>query len=196
MTDRGEPPPTAGHPGPRWQGDGSLGGPPPARSGDPPQAPGGRDRVASDAGERDYASFWRRAAAWLVDEALVKTFLWLTIILLVTFITGGVPQSSSEELDVLALLPRLILSVGYDWVFWSQGWTPGATLLGIRIVREDGEPPGATRAAARVGGSAISSLALFIGYLWMLRSPHRQTWHDIFAGTYVVNAPREEPTLR
>lgn len=190
--------PPMGHPGPRWQGDGSLGG---ALPGHDLGATDGaaahvvlRDLRALYAaeGDRDYAPFLRRLGAWVVDEA-AKTLLWATIIIAVTVLTGSVPGAPSSEFDVVALLPRFVLSSGYDWMFWMHGWTPGGNLLGLRIVRADGEPPGAGRAAARVAGSWLSGAVAFIGYVWMLRSPHRQTWHDSIAGTYVINVPREDP---
>lgn len=187
MTDRGESLPPAGHPGPRWQGDGSLGGRQPSPAEVALQELRERHAVATD---RDYASFWRRLGSWLVDEAC-KTLLWLAIVTVFTILMGDTPQTS-DDLDPLALLPRAVLSLGYDWMFWTEGWTPGARLVGIRIVRADGAPPGPARAAGRVAGSMISGIPFFIGYLWMLRSPRRQTWHDALAGTYVVNVPSED----
>ncbi|MEX1022376.1 MAG: RDD family protein [Dehalococcoidia bacterium] len=206
MTTSGAPPPS-GHPGPRWGGDGSLGGGA-ADTAAAPHAPRDLDAGAGEgdpAGvalrdvrrrfavetDRPYAGFWRRFGAWVVDEAL-KTAFWIAIIVMVVFVTGRAPASTSgTDVSPLALLPRLMLSAGYDWIFWAQGWTPGALVLRIRIVRADGAPPGHGRAAMRVAVSALSSAAFFIGYLWMLRSRRRQTWHDMAAGTYVVMAPDE-----
>jgi uncharacterized RDD family membrane protein YckC len=106
-------------------------------------------------------------------------------------LTGG-SGAPSESDSVLTLLPRLILGMGYDWIFWTQGWTPGAAIMEIHITDDEGRPPGPRRAAIRVLGSILSGMAFLVGYAWMLRSPRRQTWHDIMAGTVVVRVPIDE----
>jgi uncharacterized RDD family membrane protein YckC len=194
MANPGEPSPSAGHPGPRWGGDGSLGEPGSEAdttvlaAADPPVI------LASvrsgDGPDRNYASLGRRLASFLVDEA-AKTFLWLIIIVTVLPWTGEVASASSDEVDFLALLPRILLSLGYDWIFWTQGWTPGAAVLGLRIIDDTERPPGPRRAAVRVAGSVLSGASFFVGYLWMLRSKRRQTWHDSMAGTFVIREERE-----
>ena len=139
----------------------------------------------------EYASFFRRLGAFVLDE-VAKTFLYLLILLFVASLTGGLPESaSSGEIDPVALLPRLLLSVGYDWIFWSQGWTPGANAMGIRIVRPDGSPPGIGRGGIRALVAIPSSALFFIGYAWMLFTPRKQTWHDLAAGVYVVRVEDE-----
>lgn len=189
---RPEPPPS-GHPGPRWEGDGSLGGAAAA----PIEASPARAALDEVLGRfeaepgRPYASFWRRLGAWLVDEA-AKTTFWLVVMSMLVGVTGRTPSAPDpDSLDLLAVLPRLVLSAGYDWIFWTHGWTPGALLLRIRIVRADGEAPGPRRAATRTVSAILSSAAFFIGYVWMLRSKRRQTWHDLLAGTYVIVVPQE-----
>ena len=201
MPDRGEPSPPSGRPGLRWGGDGCLDDTP-TETGREPVDTERIDRAASEAlngalqpSKRpaahegvEYASFLRRSASFVVDEA-AKTFIWLIILTFVAVLTGGVPQGNPG--DPLSLLPRIILSLGYDWLFWSQGWTPGANVVGVRIVDAEGGIPGPRRATTRVFGSVLSGMAFFVGYLWMLRSPTRQTWHDRMAGTYVVMRDRE-----
>ena len=39
----------------------------------------------------------------------------------------------------------------------------------------------------------LSLSTLLIGFAWALFSRRRQTWHDLAAGTYVVNAPERGP---
>jgi uncharacterized RDD family membrane protein YckC len=150
---------------------------------------GVRRNEAGSPSAPDYASFPRRTAAYLLDE-LGKTLIWIAIIAtFVLFTSGSGPSSDSG--DVLALLPRLVLGMGYDWIFWTQGWTPGSAIMEIRITDAEGRPSGPRRAAIRVFGSLLSGAAFLVGYAWMLRSPRRQTWHDIMAGTVVVRVPKD-----
>ncbi len=169
-----------GRPGPRWEAGGFPSATPSDRG--VPVVPPSALRASVQV---EYASFFRRLAAFLVDE-LAKAFVYLSIVLVVAMF-GGLPESaSSGEIDPVALLPRLLLSVGYDWIFWSQGWTPGTNALGIRIVRPDGSAPGPVRGGIRALVAIPSAFFFFVGYAWMLFNPRKQTWHDLAAGVYVV----------
>lgn len=187
-----------GYPGPRWSGDGALSRPTPRPQDDPtsplhappplPPLPASPPVAAQEPEVplilgQPYASLTRRAAAYLVDVVLK--------VLLAEVILGlaGVPVSINP-LDPAVFLPMEMLRRGYDLIFWTQGWTPGARLAGIRIVTEDGDPPGFGRAFRRMMCSIISEMAVFIGYAWMIWDPRRQTWHDKFAKTYVVVVDR------
>jgi len=208
----------AGAPGPRWLGDGAMARPSsatPVTDPDAREAPfvvGGNEpmprtvgahglehqtakvrgrRIPPPAGYEAYAPFWRRCLAFAVDE-IIKTSIYLIIFAL----TGSVPAADAANLSFADIAPRLLLSMGYDWMFWSQGWTPGTALMGIRIVRADGSAPGPLFAAVRVAGSLVSAMALFVGFAWMLWSPRRQTWHDILARTMVVMVPPKEGERR
>ena len=54
---------------------------------------------------------------------------------------------------------------------------------------------------ANIGISIVMTAILYgtplvfagIGFLWILRDPERQAWHDRIAGTFVVNVPRNWP---
>lgn len=180
---------TQGHPGLRWGGDGSLseidrrqdprpgaawGAP---ESSTPPEAGRAAGILSNPAGE--YATFIRRTAAWLLD-------LFIKLLLVdIVFLAAGVGPVL-DPFDPVTLLSVQALNRGYDWIFWAQGWTPGARLLRMRIVTEEGLPPGWGPAFRRVMGSILSELALMVGYLWVLWDGRKQTWHDKIAGTYVV----------
>ncbi len=79
------------------------------------------------------------------------------------------------------------LSVFYfETAYWHA--TAGQRLLGLSVVRPDGEPVGWARALVRTLALGISMLYLFLGVLWIGFDRLRQGWHDKVAGTYVVHA--------
>lgn len=85
-----------------------------------------------------------------------------------------------------------ILLVSYHIAFWTwQATTLGGIIVGLRVVRTDGQPLRPVDALVRGLSSVFSFAALGIGCFWMLHDPERQTWHDMIAGTYVVKVPRE-----
>ena len=100
---------------------------------------------------------------------------------------------------LIALLGRGVTSVtwllaaAYFIYFHSSaaGQTPGNAVVGIRVARvEDGRPLTFGSATVRWAVSLLSSLVIFIGYLWMLFDDRKQTWHDKAAGSVVVKTSR------
>lgn len=198
--------PPAGAAGPRWGGDGALRRETEAQeaarqaSRTAREAPspvedasssGPGPSVASPAASAlllprgaELATFRRRAIAGSVDFVL-KSLLFQIVV-----IAAGI-EDVAYPLPIAMLIAGQILSRGYDFIFFTRGRTPGAWLLGIKIVRvEDGAEPGVWRAFARAFGALLSEAALGLGYVWALRNPRRQTWHDSMARTIVVVAPR------
>ena len=81
----------------------------------------------------------------------------------------------------------LVVGVEYFLYFWSTtGQTLGDRVVGVRIVREDGGTLSLGGAAIRYLGLIISTLAIFLGLLWVIWDPKKQGWHDKMAGTVVV----------
>jgi len=83
-----------------------------------------------------------------------------------------------------------ILYIVYCIFMLSQynGQTLGKRLLNIRVVNQDGTTPDVRTATIRSFSTILSGLVLCIGYIWALFNPKKQTWHDILANTYVVEA--------
>ena len=120
------------------------------------------------------AGFWRRFAAAFIDGlviAIVDTVLRLVL--------GTAGQ-----------LLGFVVSLAYFTYFHGRtGQTPGDAALSIRVVdvRDNpGQPIGYGRALVRFLVSIVSAIVFFLGYLWMLWDPHKQTWHDKAAGSVPV----------
>jgi len=87
-----------------------------------------------------------------------------------------------------------LLALAYHVTFWTlKGTTLGGIICQLRLVRVDGTPVRLPDALVR-GLTGIFSLAVLgLGFLWILKDPERQAWHDRVAGTYVVKVPRNWP---
>jgi uncharacterized RDD family membrane protein YckC len=87
----------------------------------------------------------------------------------------------------LASLFSTFFGAIYLIFFWViSGFTPGKALLGLRVVRSDGQKLHLGRAILRLIGYFIAALPLFLGFVWILFDNRRQGWHDKIAGTYVI----------
>ena len=87
-----------------------------------------------------------------------------------------------------------LFALAYHVSFWTlKGTTLGGIICQLRLVRVDGGRVGFPEALIR-GLTGIFSLAVLgLGFLWILKDPDRQAWHDRVAGTYVVKVPRSWP---
>lgn len=121
------------------------------------------------------AGFWRRFGAVLIDGIITGV---VTVILLLLLKTVG-------------YVLGIVLAAAYFTYFEGgpTGQTPGKQALGIRVIDfSTGGPIGYGRAFIRYIGRIVSSLVIYIGYLWMLWDKEKQCWHDKFATDVVVPA--------
>ncbi|MFQ5883397.1 MAG: RDD family protein [Candidatus Methylomirabilales bacterium] len=140
-----------------------------------------------------YGGFGRRAVAALIDAPLLLFLTVLAMILaFLTAIGGGtVGGEVTGEVTLLALgvalAAALVVSLAYHVLCWGHGGqTPGMMLLGLQVVREDGEEIGYIRAFLRWVGYLFALLPLGLGMLLVFFQPRRRGLHDLLAGTCVI----------
>lgn len=139
-----------------------------------------------------YAGFWRRSIASFADTLLFLAFF----IPLVRFFHGSdygalkhVPAktfpSTGDPLEFfLTWVFPAVLYIGC-WMKWQA--TPGKMAMKMRIVdAKTGLPPTLGQSVGRYLGYYLSSLPLFLGFLWIAFDARKQGWHDKLAGTVVV----------
>ena len=87
----------------------------------------------------------------------------------------------------------LILSATYFIFFHgSIGQTPGKMLLKLQVVGTTGKKITYGIAFLRWIGCIFSSLAFFLGFLWVAFDSKKQGWHDKIAGTVVELVNNED----
>lgn len=75
----------------------------------------------------------------------------------------------------------------FTWGYGS-GQTIGCKALSLRIVDQNtGGPPGYGKGLGRFFAQILSGIPLYLGYLWAIWDPKKQTWHDKLAGTLVLS---------
>ena len=64
-------------------------------------------------------------------------------------------------------------------------------MMGIRVVRDrDGGPVTGGQAILRLIGYWVSGFVFYLGYIWIFIDKRKRGWHDLIAGTVVVEAAR------
>jgi uncharacterized RDD family membrane protein YckC len=158
-----------------------LGGPgSPARSG----------HVASAsrplAGPREPAGFSLRFGALLFD-LLVTLMAWMAATFLLSYVSNRSIVSSTGMIAAVYVLALGLYTINFVIIASQDGQTVGKRVIGIRIIREDGEPFGPGAAAYRhLVGYPLSALGAFLGFVWVLWDPKQQGWHDKLVRTVVV----------
>jgi len=138
----------------------------------PVPPPGGTP--AGPSGPR--ADFWYRLGGFLID--------WV-ILYVVSLVIGLVFRGNIVSQILISLAVGIAYSVYF--IGSSSGQTPGMRLLNIRVIdTATGGRVDYGRAFVRYLVAIVSGLACYIGYLWMLWDPEKQTWHDKVASTFVV----------
>ncbi len=134
-----------------------------------------------------YAGFVSRFAGFAADSG-VSTCLFLAGLAATTFalgvITGHTVSWSRTSPIVFAVyVVWLFIYYAYSWGAFSR--TVGMALLGVRVVRADGDGLGPRRAVIRTLAFPFS-FVLGLGFLPVLLRQDRRALHDLVAGTAVV----------
>ncbi len=131
----------------------------------------------------EYVGFWIRLVAAIVDGIILGVVNGL--ISLVSPMGG-----TAWGLPLLVGSGNLVINLLYYWLFIGlKGQTPGKMLVGVKVVDAQGRGPGIWKAFLReIPGKIVSTVFLFIGYLWIAFDGKKQGWHDKIAGTFVVRS--------
>jgi len=135
--------------------------------------------------EVEYAGFWIRVAASIIDSVLVGIVtapLLLWVYGFAYFDTDKLIRGPAEVL-ISYVLPAIAIVI-----FWvARSATPGKMLLSIKIVDADTFGPiGTGKAIGRYLGYFLSTIPLCLGLFWVGWNARKQGWHDMLAGTVVI----------
>jgi len=153
-----------------------------------------------------YAGFWKRFAAYLIDEIILGVVA-LIIIVPMFMIMGLGTIMSFEDYEnyeynesfiglIFALIAAYMfvvcLLVIAKWLYYAmmesrKGATLGKMVLNIKVTDMNGNPISFGRASGRYFGKILSVLTLCIGYIIAGFSQQKQALHDMLAKTLVVN---------
>ncbi len=139
-----------------------------------------------------YVGLATRAISFAIDAAVID--LVAVIVGLGASLILSVLHLPGEVKTILAFIGGaafILWTVGYFVVFWSTtGQTPGARVMQIRVVTDDGSRFKPGRALVRCAGVLLAALPLFAGFIRILFDARRRGFQDRLAGTLVIEAPR------
>ena len=133
------------------------------------------------------ASIKARSAAFFIDELL------LSFLLIIAMWDSFTQAKTMEEMILLTnsvVFEYMIMKIVYQTFFVMQcGATIGKIVLKIRVIEiKTLSNPSFISSFNRAVFRVISEMIFYLGFLWGMLDPARQTWHDKTARTLVVNA--------
>ena len=131
--------------------------------------------------ELEYAGFWSRVAALIIDNAIV-TVIGLALLIGAAFV--------GAEAVVIANFIFILVAFFYWPVLESteRQATLGKQVLGIQVTDTNGARTSFVRALLRNLAKIISSLPFGLGFLLAAFTPRRQALHDMITKCLVVRA--------
>jgi uncharacterized RDD family membrane protein YckC len=128
----------------------------------------------------------KRSIAFFIDEML------LSLLLLIALWESFVQTTTTEEVIMLTntvVLEYMALKVIYQAFFVMQyGASIGKIIMKIRVIEiQTLQKPNVLVALNRAVFRVVSEMFFYLGFIWGMMNPSRQTWHDKTAKTLVVN---------
>lgn len=138
-----------------------------------------------------FAGYGARLVAYIIDGIVLGIVVSVVSIVLLAIVAAAAANDSGAVAGVTALvwlLAVLVISLLYFPYFWANGGaTPGMKLFHIRVVRDaDGGPVGWGAATLRLLGYWVNQVVLYLGFIWIFIDKRRRGWHDLIAGTVVI----------
>jgi uncharacterized RDD family membrane protein YckC len=138
-----------------------------------------------DETQYEYAGFWARVGAALIDTVLVLVITMPLLRLIYGSEYGASTGLFQGPADILisGVLPAIAVVI-----FWvTRGATPGKMAISAQVVdARTGNKPTTGQSIGRYLGYYVSTIPLGLGLLWVAIDPKKQGWHDKLAGTVVI----------
>ncbi len=180
------PPPGGAAPPPPPPGGYTPPPPPPPAGGYTPPPPGySATSPATGPGGAVLAEWPKRALAWLIEAGIGIG------VVIVGFIVAAIFGAVSDALGALVSLLAYLAATGW-WLYngylnGQTGQSFGKQYMKLKVVSEDtGQLIGGGMGVARALAHILDGIPCYIGYLWPLWDPKKQTFADKVIKTVVV----------
>ena len=138
-----------------------------------------------DTTELEYAGFWIRLWASVIDSILVCIIIYPVLTAIYGFSYWESSSFVQGPVDFLLSWVAPAVAVVLFWI--SRQATPGKMAVGARIVdAKTGGKASTRQLLIRYLGYYVAMIPLFLGFIWAAFDPRKQGWHDKMAGTVVV----------
>lgn len=136
----------------------------------------------------EYAGFWIRVGAALIDSLLV-TMVILPLLVAVYgwgYFGDQTPMIAGPADFLISWVAPAIAVIAF-WLYRQA--TPGKMVLSLRVVDADtGGTLSVGQSVGRYLAYYVSMIPLLLGFIWVAFDRRKQGWHDKLAGTVVIRS--------
>jgi uncharacterized RDD family membrane protein YckC len=135
----------------------------------------------------EYAGFWIRFGAALIDSLIVVVITYPMLISIY-----GWAYLNSFEKPLIAgpadfLISWVLPAIGIIWLCMRFKGTPGKMALKLEIIDANtGNAMTLGQSIGRYFGYYVSIIPFLLGLIWVGIDPKKQGWHDKLANTVVI----------
>jgi len=140
----------------------------------------------------NYAGFWRRLAALLIDLLIISVPVYFLATLFSSNPSESLGTNTTQEIEYQYFNIYNATSFLLNWLYFAllessaKQATWGKQAMGIKVVRIDGRQLTFLRASLRYFSKIISGVTVFVGYIMAAFTARKQALHDIIADTLVL----------
>ncbi len=135
----------------------------------------------------EYAGFWIRAGAKMLDFLIFGVTNWAIIFAILTIsnlsITTPEGIKTVNTISVLLNIPSYGIMI---FLLGRYGATPGKMIFGLKVIKSDSGRVTYLRAFCRFLSEILSSFTLLIGYIMVAFRQDKTGLHDIICNTRVI----------
>lgn len=158
----------------------------------PPPPPPGAAPAVGMSQWGPLADFGKRAVATLIDYSVG-----LAAYIVIAIVSGIIGAVSDTLGALVAGLLYLVVAAYYFYILYmtgQRGASPGKRVMGLKVVKlADGQVLGGGMGIVRGLAHIVDQIICYIGYLFPLWDPMRQTLADKIIGTVVLSDQPKEP---
>ena len=145
-----------------------------------------------DTTEIEYAGFWKRFAACLIDGLItgILGFVAGFVLGIALVVFGVAPEMLLDPAVQLGFnIFGFVIGVSYFVLMECSKFqgTIGKMALGIKVTDLEGNQIGFAKAFGRYFGKIVSAIIVGIGFLMVAFTERKQGLHDSMSGCLVVN---------
>ncbi|WP_228548256.1 RDD family protein [Sporosarcina obsidiansis] len=134
-----------------------------------------------------YAGFWVRLWAFLIDLLLVTSISGIFVKPIFRLLDVAISKPFAFLFSPYKVAALLLLLLYFILMTKWAGQTVGKMILGIRVVKLNGQKLDWSTVLFREGIGRFISQMLWIPYLLVLFTPQKSALHDLFADTTVIH---------
>jgi len=165
--------------------------PPPAAPAAPPAAWQPPPEPAGPFPGVRFADHGARLISFILDHLII---LGISLLILIAFgvMAALFNAAGADFLTATSVLAAIIGFFATYFVYFPYFWTKNGQTLGMRLFRlrvvmdKDGGKVTLGPAILRLIGYWIDQIVFYLGYIWVLVDSRRRGWHDLIAGTVVI----------